>query len=455
MKDLYKLESFILEKISKTKLPSLTISLIKDDEIIYMRGFGYRDLENFIPADPDTIYGIGSITKSFTALSIMTLVEEGKISLDDYVDKYIPIDLRPGGEKIRIWHLLSHTSGIPALGYAEAYIRSFIGEENVTWLPIASHEDMISFLREADKWAVSPPGRQYYYLNEGYVLLGMIIEKLSGVKYEEYVKKRILEPLEMRRTYFYKNDVDKDPNVATPYVIDRDGNLKRSVFPYGITADGGLLSNVRDLSKYIMMLINRGRSGGKEIVSRESIEEMEKIRIETPGGYFRGEGYGLGLRIISDFFGRKLVGHGGSVHVYNAYLGYIPSERIGVSVLTNAPGYSPTFIGQYALALMLGRDPEKELVYILHERVYEKLVGDYVSYKETMKVKIERRGPLLYITFRGKYVVWDIPLVPEKIGENEYVFYSPSLGAKTPAVFYERDGKIEMIYERYKFVKKI
>jgi hypothetical protein len=123
--------------------------------------------------------------------------------------------------------------------------------------------------------------------------------------------------------------------------------------------------------------------------------------------------------------------------------------------LTNAPGYSPTFIGQYALALMLGRDPEKELVYILHERVYEKLVGDYVSYKETMKVKIERRGPLLYITFRGKYVVWDIPLVPEKIGENEYVFYSPSLGAKTPAVFYERDGKIEMIYERYKFVKKI
>jgi len=231
----------------------------------------------------------------------MALVEEGKISLDDYVDKYIPIDLRPGGEKIRIWHLLSHTSGIPALGYAEAYIRSFIGEENVTWLPIASHEDMISFLREADKWAVSPPGRQYYYLNEGYVLLGMIIEKLSGVKYEEYVKKRILEPLEMRRTYFYKNDVDKDPNVATPYVIDRDGNLKRSVFPYGITADGGLLSNVRDLSKYIMMLINRGRSGGKEIVSRESIEEMEKIRIETPGGYFRGEGYGLGLRIISDF----------------------------------------------------------------------------------------------------------------------------------------------------------
>ncbi|MGC9149404.1 MAG: serine hydrolase [Sulfolobales archaeon] len=452
--DTARLESFILEKMSKTKLPSLVISIISGDRIVYSRAFGYRDLENFVPADTETVYGIGSITKSFTSLAIMSLVEEGKLSIYDPVDKYVPLDLRPCGEKILIWHLMTHSSGIPALAYAEAYIRSFVGEENATWLPIASYEDMISFLREADEWAVARPGERYFYLNEGYVLLGMIIEKISGYKYEEYIRRRILDPLEMKRTYLYKSDVEKDPNVAIPYVVDRDGNIKRSSFPYGITSDGGLLSNAKDLSKYIMFLINRGVYNGNEIISRRSIEEMEKIWINTGEGYYGPEGYGLGLRIIPNFFGRKLVGHGGSVLVYTAYIGYIESEKLGVVVLTNTTGYSPTFIGQYALALALGRDPEKELRFVYYERVYDKLVGDYVSYRSTIRTRVERRGPILYLVSKGKYTGWELPLFPKELREDEYIFTTPSLGVETPVEFRVRkDGSIELIYERYKFVK--
>lgn len=452
--DIAKLENFILEKISKTKIPSLVIALVKNNEIIYSRAFGYRDLENYIPANIETIYGIGSITKSFTALAIMSLVEEGKLDLYDPVDKYLPIDLRPKGEKILVWHLLSHSSGIPALAYAEAYIRSFVGEEGATWLPIASHEDMFSFLRGADEWAVARPGERYFYLNEGYVLLGSLIEKITGMRYEEYVKKRILEPLGMRRTYFYKQDVEKDPNVAVPYVIDRDGVVKRSVFPYGITSDGGILSNAIDLSRYISFLMNRGVYEGREIISRRSIEEMEKIWIDTGEGYFGREGYGLGLRIIPDFFGRKLVGHGGSVLVYTAYVGYIESEKIGVVVLVNTSGYTPSFIGQYALALYLGRDPEKELKFVFYDRVLDKLVGDYATYKSTIRARVERRGSILYIVSRGRYTGWEIPLFPKEFRDREYLFTTPSLGIDVPVTFIEKsNGDIEMIYERYKFTK--
>lgn len=440
--------------MSKTKLPSLVISLVRNNEIFYSRAFGFRDYENFTPANIDTIYGIGSITKSFTAISVMSLVEEGKISLEDPIDKYISLDLRPMGERIRIWHLLTHTSGIPALAYAEAYIRSAVGEEIGTWLPIASYDDMITFLRGADEWAVARPGEKYFYLNEGYVLLGMIVEKVSGVKYEEYVRRKILAPLGMNRTYFYKSEVEKDPNVAVPYVVDRDGVLRRSVFPFGITSDGGLLSNARDLSRYIMMLINRGRLNDVEIISRSSVEEMEKIRIETPGGYFEREGYGFGLRITPNFFGRKLVGHGGSVLVYTAYIGYVESEKLGVVVLTNTTGYTPSFIGQYALTLALDRDPERELPFIRYDRVLDRLAGEYETYRSTMRARVERRGSLLYLVMRGRYIVWDLPLVPERFEDREYLFYVPSLGARIPVIFAEKNNTIEMIYERYKFIRR-
>ena len=202
------------------------------------------------------------------------------------------------------------------------------------------------------------------------------------------------------------------------------------------------------------MLINRGRYEDREIISRRSIEEMEKIRVETPGGYFRGEGYGFGLRITEDFFGRKLVGHGGSVLVYTAYIGYIESERLGVVVLANASGYSPSFIGLYALALALGRDPERELPFVRYERILEKLEGDYETFRSTMRVRIERRDSLLYMVSRGRYITWDPPLIPERFEDREYIFYTPSLGARIPVIFSERNGVIEMIYERYKFVKK-
>ena len=203
----------------------------------------------------------------------MQLAEKGKLSLDDPVRKYIPLKLEPkGGKPIRIWHLLCHTSGIPALAYAEGLIRCVTGAGG-KWVPIASAEDLFTFMKDASQWVLAKPGERWFYLNEGYVILGYIIERVSGLGYDMYVKENILKPLKMDRSFFRKEDVEADTNVATPYIITRNGEPKKSVFPYGIYADGGLISNVVDLAHYIIMYLNRGKYDGNTLASSKSIKE--------------------------------------------------------------------------------------------------------------------------------------------------------------------------------------
>ncbi len=446
------LEDFIFEKISKTHLPGLSIAIIENGKLAYSKGFCFRDLEYGLRATPETLYGVGSVTKSFTALSIMQLEEKGKLSLEDPVRKHIPqLNLEPeGGKPVKIWHLLCHASGIPALAYAEGLIRYVTGAGG-KWVPIASTEDLLTFMREAHHWVLTKPGERWFYLNEGYVILGYIIEKVSGVSYDKYVEENILKPLKMDRSFFRKEDVDADANVATPYIITRNGEPKKSVFPYGIYADGGLISNVIDLSHYIIMYLNRGKYDGNTLASSASIEDMEKPRVKIPLQVFGGESYGYGLSIIPNFFGYKL-GHGGSVLVYTAYIGYIPEKRVGVALLANGSGYPLSQIGLYTLALLLDKNPE-ELPFIKYEKTYELLSGLYETYKGTMDAKVVLKGGLLQIEICDKYTDMIIPLIPEDIEGDVKRFYTIQAGGKLPVEFIVDGGNVELIYERYRMKK--
>lgn len=450
--DFENLEGFILEKMSKTKIPGLSIAIVQGDETIYARGFGFRNLSSGLPATPRTLYGIGSVTKSFTAMAIMQLAEEGKINLDDPVEKHIPIKLRPLGKTVSTHHLLTHSSGVPALAYAEAFIRSVLGLDH-HWLPVSSPEDIMVFLRDAEKWAVSRPGENFFYLNEGYVLLGYLISKLSGVGYEEYIRRRILEPLRMSRTFLTKSDIEKDKDRATAYIVDREEKHVPSTFPFGITSDGGLISNVLDLSNYVKTHIGRGEFEGRKIVSSEMLGLMEKPHINLPYEVFGGESYGYGWMITPSFHGYRLVSHGGSVLVYTAYVGYIPEKRVGVALLANASGYLLSHIGVYALSQLLGVDP-KTAPFIKSDKILGKLEGEYETYMETMKAGVKKKGDFLQIEIRDKYTEEIVPLIPEKLEEDRAIFYTISGGRRYTADFKIREDGIELIYERYKLVKK-
>ncbi|MEM2615448.1 MAG: serine hydrolase domain-containing protein, partial [Thermoplasmatales archaeon] len=185
-RELEKFDDFIFSKVTETKLPSVTISILNRNQIIHTRAFGFKNVVDAIPADIDTIYGIGSVSKSFTSLAISKLVEDGLLDFHDKITDFFPSLLGRGFDDVEIHHLLSHTSGIPGLGWAETLIYYATGKTK-NWLPITTADDMASFLNEASGWRESPPGSKFFYLNEGYFLLGELISKVSGKSYGEYV----------------------------------------------------------------------------------------------------------------------------------------------------------------------------------------------------------------------------------------------------------------------------
>jgi CubicO group peptidase (beta-lactamase class C family) len=444
-------ESFIVEKMSEYRMPGLSITVVRGSEVVYSRGFGYRDLDVLAPATPATIYGIGSITKSFTALSILMLAERGLLDVHDPVGRYVGLDLRVGGEPVTLHHLLTHTSGIPALGYAEAFIRGVLGLDG-SWLPLSYPDDVMTFMKGFEGWVEARPGERFFYLNEGYVILGKVVERVSGISYEDFVRTNILEPLGMKRSYFRREEVEGDPDVAVGYVIDRDGRHVKSRFPYGVTADGGLLSNPLDMARYTVMLLNRGVYNGVKLLSPRMVELAESIHARLPYESMVADGYGYGLMVKEDFLGRKLVGHGGSVLTYTAYMGYVRGDNVGVIVMSNCSGYPLSLIAQYTLAHTLGYDPE-DLEFRKFDRVYGKLQGVYETFKGTMRLTVRRRAGTLVIEYKDRLIEDTTPLTPVKVEEDYALFTAHTLTGRIPVEFRIKGDKIEMLYERYKLLK--
>ncbi|MGQ9679162.1 MAG: serine hydrolase [Candidatus Bathyarchaeia archaeon] len=455
MKDFESLDRFIFDKISESKLPGLSIAAVKNGEIIYKKAFGFRDLSKGLAATPETLYCIGSVTKSFTCLAIMKLQEEGLLNVEDRADRFLPFKLEVKQEPVKIWHLMTHSSGIPALAYAESMIRSAMKSAD-RWLPMIGYDSMFTFLDEAESWAHSKPGEKWFYLNEGYILLGHIIEKVSGEPYTSYVKKNILIPLSMMRSLFMKEEVDLDPNVATPYIVTKEGERIPSTYPYGaILSDGGLISNVEDMARYIMMYLDYGMYKETRLAREDSIREMMKPRVKTPdepfiSDYDRYYGYGLGIN--SSFSGYDLISHGGSVSTATAYMGFIPAKKIGVMVLANGSGYPLNYIGEYALALLLGEDPYKLPVF-KYEKIQKNLEGVYETYKATMRAKVVSKGSLLALEIGDKYRDLTVPLVPVDWEGAVKIFHGISMDRRISAEFYEQEGDTYLIYERYKMKK--
>ncbi len=444
--------------MSQLFVPSLTLTLMKGDKIVREEAYGFRDLEKGLRATPDTIYEIASITKVFTATAIMQLVEEGKISLEDPAEKYLPIELKVKGEPVRIWHLLSHTSGIPALGYAEAQISSYMGQ-SPDWLPYSEPIQVLRWLEEGSKrWAIAAPGEKFFYLNEGFVALGYIIEKVSGISYFEYIKKNIIEPLKLERTKPSYYDAMDDPLLAKPY-----DNTKRppklSRIPGTIYADGGMYSSSPDLAKFMQALARGGNLDGVEILGQRYVREMEKPRARLPFQLFENDSYGLGLIIYDSVFDEKIIGHSGSVLVYTGYAGYIPDKLLSVGVLANASAL-PRDIALTALALELNKDPY-ELPFNKAEKLYSVLEGIYYGYKGTLKVEVERKGDYLIVNPKDpseESIILEPDFDIKKIsfGDQISLLFKSRINGGVITVEFKIDqlrGSVEFIYERNRFVK--
>jgi len=456
-------ENIVATVMAQARVPGLSIAVVKEHQIIYARGFGARNVKENLPATPHTLYGIGSCTKSFTALAIMQLAEKGKLDLYDPVSRYVPFKLGSKENPITVHHLLTHSSGIPNLGVAEILISRMTGIDE-KWIPMSSLDDFFLHINGAFEEIAAKPGKRFFYFNSGYTILGEIIEKVSQMKYEEYVRENILKPLKMERSTFLKEEFEKESDAMTPYFIEAKNGTTTTTptshpFNKFIYAPGGLLSSVTELSNYLIANMNGGTFQETKILDASLLKEMHKIHVETEmfrsyyGSYGR-EGYGYGWAILENFFGHKLVGHGGSTGVSSANLAFIPSLKIGVAQAANI-GRIPIPIHLALLALLMGKDPEKDIPFFKIEKKLASLAGVYKSYKGVITLEVTKKGPMLYLESKEKFMEMSMPLIPETDKIENLKFYIISApGERTPVEFtIDPSGKIDMYVERHRLHK--
>jgi CubicO group peptidase (beta-lactamase class C family) len=422
---------------------------MRGGEACYSRGFGFRDFVKGTSATPETTYCVGSVTKSFTALAVMQLHERGLLNIDDPVEKYLPFKAKPMGGMVLLRHLLSHSSGLSHLGYAEATL-SAITDYADQWFPICSPDDLLVFMQGAGDWALARPGERHAYLNEGYILLGKIVEEVSGIGYADYVEEKILRPLGMEKSTFREDQVDLDDNVAIPYVGGQNGAKVATRYPYGqMIADGGLMSNAGDMSRFVRMLLGGGELDGRRVAAKETIKAMMTPHVRTVEDPVEGAGtrhYGYGLRIKGGFLGGTLVHHSGSVFGSSAYICMVPEHDAGVVVLANG-GYFLEDVGEYAMALLLGRDPY-EIPSFRRGRILDSLAGDYRTFRGTSSYKVTRSGGILQLESSFGQRKFTTPLIPVDLDGEPKRFRVYGVDTTTPVEFARRDGSTFLLYER-------
>lgn len=294
----------------------ITVAVARGEELVYAKAYGFADLEFAVSADEETMFRIGSVTKQFTAALILKLAERGKLSIDDPLTKFLP-DYPTHGHEITLRHLLTHTSGIK--NYTD------LGPE---WERLKSlelpDEELVAMWK--DKPLDFEPGERWSYSNSGYYLLGMVVARVSGKPYAEFLRETFLDPLKLTRTRYDSNG-EVLLNRAQGYAFEED--VFRNDDPLGMSqpgAAGALLSTAGDLVRWQQALV-AGR-----VVKPESYEEMT-----TP--FFLKDGhetaYGMGLQLDSQR-GSRRVWHGGGINGFNSVLLYYPDAKLHIAVISNS-----------------------------------------------------------------------------------------------------------------------
>jgi CubicO group peptidase (beta-lactamase class C family) len=312
------LERLVRREQRDQRLPSIAAAVLRDGENVWETAVGGD-------ATPDTQYRLGSITKTFTAAAIMQLRDAGKLGLEDALDKHV--DAAAHAPTLR--RLLSHTSGLQRETHDDAWLKA----------RFADVPELLETLGEAEQ--VLPPGARFHYSNLAFALLGVVVERVSGMSYAQYVQEKLLAPVGLTRTSFDPMQPAATGYVVLPYV---EGVWEQAPVQTGAwIAAGQMWGTVRDLCTWAAFLAEPDES----VLSRASVEEMRTV--QTIDEHVRwSSGYGLGLGLLRDG-DRILVGHGGSMPGFIAGVYVSPVDKVGVAVLTNS---SSAALGELAKKLV-------------------------------------------------------------------------------------------------------
>ncbi len=316
----------IFKAWDRPDVPGCALGVVKEGKLIYAKGYGIGDLEHDIPLTPWSVFYIGSVSKQFVTFSILLLEEQGKLDLDDRIQKYLP-DFPEYGTPLTIRHFIHHTSGV----------RDFLTLMHLKGRNYLDNTDVneVYDLIKRQKTLNFSPGEKYLYSNSCYFMLAMIIEKAAGQSLKEFAHENIFEPLGMKHTLFYDDNTDLIKNRVFSYHKKPDGDgFDNLIMRFDLVGSGGVYSNIGDLFLWDQNFYdNKLGKGGQGI-----IDKMHEEGLLNNG---ESSGYAFALH-NGRYKGLKTVSHGGSLAGYRAQLLRFPEERFSVIILANRGDAKPT-----------------------------------------------------------------------------------------------------------------
>lgn len=308
-----KIDSIVSLKYSVNE-PGITILVAKDGKAIYQKALGKSNLELNIPIELNSVFQIGSITKQFTAVSILMLAEQGKLNIEDKIGKYIP-EYVEVGKDIRIHHLLNHTSGIKN--------KTPLSEKNNVSRMDRSPKELITYFKDEPLEFI--PGEKFKYSNAGYILLGQIIEKVSKHSYGEFIQENIFDKIGMTSSY-YGNMKHIIPNRTTGYIIEQNEFINADYMNLSLAySAGAILSTTEDLLKWQNALLSN------TLLKESSIKQAMTPTILNSGKRIP---YGYGFR-FSRLSNSPVIAHTGSTKGFTSIALFLPQENMYITALTN------------------------------------------------------------------------------------------------------------------------
>ena len=403
-----------LEEAYPADGPGAAVIVIKSNEVMFRSASGMADMELDVALTPENVFRLGSITKQFTAAGILLLEEQGKLSVGDNISKYLP-DYPTQGHTIKIENLLSHTSGIFSYTSIPGYFNGVAIRKDVTT------EELVEVFENLPMDFA--PGEQYRYSNSGYVLLGAIIEKVSGQSYAEFIQTAIFDKLGMKHSFYggpqiILNRVNGYHGEAGNY--SNAGYLSMTQ-PH---AAGSLLSTVDDLAVWSKALF------GGQLLSKESLKKMT-TDFELNNGDHAGYGFGL---TISERFGEREIAHGGGIHGFSTSGIWLPKQKIYAAVLSNNPDSgSPDFLAARMAFDTASADYPKQVAIDIDTAKLAEYMGVYrINEGETRNVMMEEDRLYTQRTGGGR---------SEIVAHGEDAFFYP--GGFTHLLFKrDRDGNV-------------
>lgn len=326
------LDTYFSEKYGAQE-PGAAVLVVKDGKVILRKGYGVASMEDKKPVSPDMIFRIGSVTKQFTSTAILKLAQEGKLNLDDNITKYFP-DFPVNGKTITVRHLLNHTSGI----------KSYTGD-NVL---MAKRDQSITtneMLEAIKKYPFDfAPGDRWLYNNSGYYMLGIIIERVSGKSYNEYISKSLFKPAGMKNTF--PNDEKLNATLAIGYSKASAETFEKATYvhptvPY---AAGSIFSTVDDLWKWNQAVFTNK-------IVKQNLLEQAFAPTKLNDGSYNSYGFGWQLGRIGE---KKVIGHGGAIDGYLSMEIFVPEESLYVCILSNSATVNPEGYAYDAASIVMG-----------------------------------------------------------------------------------------------------